>query len=44
MLQDGLLTDFYPPVGLIIGVACLVNLCPSIHPGVDFFLGILPLY
>ena len=44
LLQDVLLNVFSPPVRVSIGVASLDHLCPSIHPGVDHFLGILPLH
>ena len=44
MLQDGLLNVVSPPVGVSIGAVSLDHLCPKIHPGVDSFLGILPLY
>ena len=42
--QDGFLTSVSPPVGVRIGVAILVHMCPRIHPGSDSCLGILPLH
>ena len=42
--QDGLLISVFTPVGVRIGVASLDHLCPRIYPGVDRFLGILPLH
>ena len=44
MLQDGLLTAVYPPVGLRIGVVSLGHMCPNIPPGVDRFLGLFLLH
>ena len=43
-LQYGFLTAVSNHVGVRIGVASLDHLCPSIHPGVHHFLGILSLH
>ena len=43
-LQDVLLTNVSPTVGVRIGVESLGHLCPRINPGVDRCLGLLPLH
>ena len=43
-LQDWLLTDVPPPLGVSIGVAILGHLCPKIHPILYRCLVIFPLH
>ena len=43
-LQDVLLPNVSPNVGVRIGVESLGHLCPKINPGVDRCLGIFPLH